>query len=213
MTIELTSERLAELIDEARQIARAEPQHEWDGRALEWPLTSESVVVEVGGYKGRWSLQIAERYNPMVYVFEPQLWAYMVLCGVLDGYNGHILPYGLGVEDARCPMGSVGTDGGSLLTAAKYDDTVAVFEIERKFRGLGIENIDLMLMNIEGYEYTLLPHMLDKGILPDRLMVQFHAFADPDGSKLKAIKRRLKKHYTVAWEYGITLIAWQKKGL
>jgi hypothetical protein len=58
---------LADWVAEAKASA-AVVEHPWDVQALDWPLTAESVVVEVGGYKGRWALQIAERYAPRLMV-------------------------------------------------------------------------------------------------------------------------------------------------
>ena len=43
--------------------------------ALDWPIDENSIVFEIGGYEGRWSLQMAEKYNPRLYIFEPQDWA------------------------------------------------------------------------------------------------------------------------------------------
>lgn len=182
--------------------------HEWDRRAIDWPLTRDSVVVEVGGYKGRWALQIAERYAPRLYVFEPQNWAAAVCRRVL-GPVATVLEYALGTEDRILPMGNYETDGASLLVPGDY--RVGVLEIGATFAELGLSYIDLMLMNIEGYEYTLIPHMIKRGILPQRLMVQFHTFADPSGVETGRIYERLTAAgYRIAWTYGVVLTAWER---
>jgi FkbM family methyltransferase len=201
--------RTAELAAETRAAA-LDLQHEWDRRAIDWPLDKNSVVVEVGGYKGRWALQIAERYQPRLYVFEPQEWAYGVCCAVL-GDRATVLPYGLGVEDGYLPMGEYETDGCSFIKEYEPYAACQIKVIDAVFRHFGITHIDLMLMNIEGYEYTLLPYMFERGILPCRLMVQFHTFADKDGMHLAKIYQRLEEHhYRIAWTYGVMLTAWEK---
>jgi FkbM family methyltransferase len=205
--------------DETRAAA-ARIEHPWDARALEWPLTKKSVVVEVGGYKGRWALQIAERYGPRLYVFEPQPWGYEV-CREVLGDRAEVYGVALGVADGYSSMERRETDGCSLvgpdgapmpLSVRPGDGRVLVSEIAWVLRNeLGLTHIDLMLMNIEGYEYTLLPHMLDQGVLPDRLMVQFHTFADPDGMKTAQIYGRLEElGYRIAWTYGVVLTAWER---
>ena len=203
---------LAELIDETRAAA-ANPEHPWDRRALEWPLTIGSTVIDVGGYRGRWALQIAERYGPRLYVFEPQPWAARV-CEAVLGDMARVFFYGLGTEYATLPMGDWETDGCSFVKPGLgIPGTFGVMrEIAADFRALNLSRIDLMMMNIEGYEYTLIPHMLDQGILPDRLMVQFHSFADPDGGKLATIHERMTTAgYTVPWTYGLQLTAWERQ--
>lgn len=182
--------------------------HEWDKRALDWPLTKDSTVVEVGGYKGRWALQIADRYGPRLFVFEPQQWAYDVCRDVL-GERATVYNIALGIEDAVLPMGKWETDGCSFLEDdGHYGNMV---EIDAFLQDVRIGPIDLMLINIEGYEYTLIPHMLRKDIYPARLMVQFHGFADPDGTKTERIFRLLADDgYTIPWSYGKTLTAWER---
>jgi hypothetical protein len=69
------------------------------------------------------------------------------------------------------------------------------------------KHTDLMLMNIEGYEYTLLPYLLDQQLLPDRLMVQWHRHGDADGTH-DALMARLDTVYRRLWAYGDTLMAW-----
>lgn len=189
---------------EARQAA-ATPEHTWDRRAIDWPLTPESVVIEVGGYKGRWALQIAERYQPRLFVFEPQPWA-AETCRKVLGQSATVLNYGLGVVDGLADMGEWETDGCSFVKPG--GNRAMLHEIGAAFRDLAIDRVDLMLVNIEGYEYTLLPHMFDQGIYPERLIVQFHDFADPIGTGMRAIERRMDGRYRLAWDYGV-LTAWQ----
>jgi len=90
----------------------------------------------------------------------------------------------------------------------------AGFSIGAAFKELKIGRIDLMLMNIESYEYVLLPHMLDAGILPRRLMVQFHPWHDAFdeyGMALAKLHTRLDDlGYKIAWTYGILLTAWER---
>lgn len=183
-------------------------EHPWDERAVDWPLNENSVVVEVGGYKGRWALQIAGRYHPRLYVFEPQPWAAQV-CREVLGKRAQVLALALGTASGVGVMSEWETDGCSLIKGdAGYE--VAVAEIGGAFHSLGLIHIDLMLMNIEGYEYTLIPHMIKQNIIPQRLMVQFHRFADTDGQSTATIFAALAMlGYQIAWSYGDVLTAWE----
>lgn len=201
--------RLEELAAEARAAA-ANPEHPWDRQAIDWPLDKSSVVVEVGGYKGRWALQIAERYSPRLYVFEPQFWAVEV-CRAVLGDRAHVLGYGLGATSQVLPMEHEETDGCTFVTVGPRAHFGELREIAEAFIELEIANIDLMLINIEGYEYQLIPHMLDAHIYPLRLMVQFHTFADPLGVAQAAIYEQLATlGYGIAWSYGVMLTAWER---
>jgi len=204
------ADRLDAMVEDVRARA-ANPEYPWDTRALDWPLDEQSTVVEVGGYCGRWALQIAERYHPRLFVFEPQPWAHAVAQAVL-GDMAAVLPYGLSDHDATMQMGNFETDGCSLVNIKAGTTAPAHFvKISNAFIQLNIDKIDLLLMNIEGYEYTLLPYMLDRGILPKRLMVQYHLFGDPYGLIMAGHWERLEAlGYKIAWTYGIMLTAWER---
>ena len=204
------ADRLDSMVEDVRARA-ANPEYPWDTRALDWPLTEQSTVVEVGGYCGRWALQIAERYHPRLFVFEPQPWAHAV-CQAVLGDAAKVCNYGLGPDYGTLPMGNWETDGCSFVNVgAGATSEGQICELELTFKRLEIDQIDLMLMNIEGYEYTLLPYMLDKGILPRRLMVQYHLFGDPYGLIMAGHWQRLEElGYKIAWTYGIMLTAWER---
>lgn len=196
---------------DATRARAAELDHEWDRRAVEWDdIGPSSVVVEVGGYTGRWALQIAERYAPRLYVFEPQPWA-AAACRAVLGERATVLDYALGTQGGACYMGEWETDGCSFIKPHDGMHEGDMVEVRAAFAALALPHIDLMLINIEGYEYTLIPHMLDKGIYPRRLMVQFHTFADPGGVATARIYERLARSgYTVLWTYGVVLTAWER---
>lgn len=191
---------------ESRQTA-ANPQHEWDRRALDWPaLTPDSIVLEIGAYKGRWALQIAERYNPRLYCFEPQAWACATTKQVLEDYNAQVFNYALGDRDDVLTMGKYGTDGCSFVDVDGQQGNGVMRDIAAVLPELGITAVDLCLINIEGYEFTLLPYMFRMGIYPNIFMVQMH------GEGQGKLRKRIARHYRPLWYYGGVLSAWCLKG-
>lgn len=197
------------MIDDVRAAA-ATFNYPWDARAVEWKnIGTSSTVIEVGGYTGRWALQIAERYQPRLYVFEPQGWAVDV-CREVLGERAEVFSVGLGTEtNHNVSMSQWETDGCTFVGGDQH--SAKLCEIGEALEMLDITHIDLMLINIEGYEYQLIPHMLNKGILPQRLMVQFHTFADPNGMQTATIYERLAAAgYRILWTYGVVLTAWER---
>ena len=91
-------------------------EHDWDKDSVMFPLNGDSVVFEVGGYVGRWALEIAERYDPQMHVFEPQKWAYEQCRTALSPYPKTIVyPYGLAIERGKRQLGNFETDGCSMV--------------------------------------------------------------------------------------------------
>ena len=197
--IDVDATKIEQWAAETRQAA-AEFHHEWDRLAVEWDgvLHKHSIVIECGSFKGRWALQIARRYRPYLYCFEPQEWAAATTKTVLDRerLDCMVLPFGLWSKDEALPFFNQGTDG---CTGGEMR------EIGRALGNLGIESIDLMLINIEGGEYTLIPHMFKQNIFPQRLMVQFHE------GEYDNLRELIEQHYTILWDYGRTLAAFELK--
>lgn len=186
----------------------------WDIDSFNWTmLTPDSLVLEVGAYQGRWAKEICRKYNPRLYAFEPARWAYDICKAELADYpNAHVFNFGLGKVNDILPMGEYETDGCSFLKNSRVQGGVgAIREIVRVFERLKIERVDLMLMNIEGYEYVLLPYMIETGLLDkvDTLMVQFHDFA-ADIAAHERLIMSIEKTHKVLWDYGTTLKAWEK---
>jgi FkbM family methyltransferase len=189
--------------------------NDWDQRSFEWELTAESVVFEVGGYEGRWAAEIQRRYHPVLHVFEPQPWAAekcrLALADPL--HRTFVHEYALGVLDGRFPMGEFETDGASFLPQPRRQGAGEMVRIDTFLDVRRIGSVDLMLINIEGYEYDLLPFMIRKGILPRirNLMVQFHAFADLAGTATVDLRKAIGATHDILWDYGTTLVAWRRK--
>lgn len=207
----MTKERLEQYVQEVVESA-SRFDYPWDEKAVDWPsLGSDSVVIEVGGFKGRWALQIANKYSPRrLYVYEPQAWAYEV-CQAVLGERALVGRFALGTRDCMASMDKWGTDGCTLMNADGWSPDIMIKEIGAWFVKMDTCQPDLMLMNIEGYEYELIPHMMSRGVYPQRLMVQFHTFADLSGVETGRIYELLAKNgYQVLWTYGTVLTAWER---
>lgn len=202
-------------------------EHEWDYRSVEWDLTSDSRVVDCGGYKGTWASIIAEKYDPYIYVFEPQAWAYR-FCQARFEYNDKVKVwnYGLGVTSGWYDMVEYGTDGCSFCKQPEYYDRYPelkgdrssqhgageLVEIRRAFNTAGITSVDLMMMNIEGYEFNLLQHMISTKVLPKILVVQYHTEVPKDPGIVDITKTMVLSQYDELWTYGDVLTAYRLRG-
>lgn len=190
-------------------------------RSFDFPLTAASVVVEVGGYAGRWAREIAARYDPHLYVFEPQAWAYDRCVEALKPYpRAHVYPYALGTTEGTFDLGNFGTDGCSFLKDAALCDALhwdvgrgEMRRLDQVFLAQGLDVIDLLLMNIEGYEYELLPFMLERSLVERIrfLMVQFHLLREGDAERYAQLRQDLQRTHQLYFDYGTTLVCWERR--
>ena len=78
--------------------------------------------------------------------------------------------------------------------------------IKKAFSDIGLSDIDVMMVNVEGGEFELIPYMMSKDIFPKTLMFQSH-----DIYKIKDLNQEVSKYYTNLWDYGTPLSAWKLK--
>jgi FkbM family methyltransferase len=148
------------------------------GRNLD--LNGNSVVYIVGGYKGITTELINEMYHPkLIRAFEPQEWAFKILREValahpesIEAYN-----YGLGNRADTLPMGEWGTDACSFINVGPGSrEQGEGLMVPAEWTMQDVANIDLMIVNIEGGEFELIPYMRSRDLLPriNSLATQWH---------------------------------------
>lgn len=196
-------------------------QYDWiesDGDntlAIDWPGVGEdSIIFDIGGYKGRWALQMAEKYNPIIYFFEPQNWAAQEAKEELKDYKVTVYNYGLWTHRALLPLGDFGRDGASLLKPDHADmEPVMVVDIDQFIALKEINYIDVCLLNVEGGEFVLIPYMIGTGIMEKigYFWCQFHLFVQGSDRKLNMIKKMMSMTHDLFWDCGSTAMAWKRR--
>jgi hypothetical protein len=71
--------------------------------------------------------------------------------------------------------------------------------------------VDLMKVNIEGAEFDLLDHMLEKGCMPmiGNLQVQFHRFVPNAPSRRRTLRSSLKLTHELTYEFYFVWENWR----
>ena len=183
--------------------------------ALDWPGVDESSVVwEIGGYEGRWALQMAEKYDPLIYVFEPQDWTADKIREKLAGHNAKIRQFGLWTHGGEMQIHDYGRDGASLLKPDGPDGrAVLVTDVYRIFLKAEVEQIDVCLMNIEGGEFVLLPYMIGMGMMEHirYFWCQWHTFVPAAAEKWLRLRQMLDRTHDMIWDCGVTAQAWERR--
>lgn len=159
---------------------------ELEGLRSRWPLVDrislpeESTVVVVGSYKGITAQLLDEMFSPKrMFLYEPQTWAYNE--SIMRTFKADVshLNYGLGVKTGLYPMGEWHTDGCSFVNVGPGSREQGEGKLQDANQALlktGVDRFDFMLINIEGYEFYLLPYLAVRGWLKkvDRIAVQWH---------------------------------------
>ena len=185
---------------------------------LDYPLTAEDVVWDVGAFEGQWASDISAKFGCTVHAFEPMPDFSAVVRNRL-GRNPRITvhDFGLGATDASVMM-TAADDGSSHVKPAARADRASRFEVRIRdvrhvFKELGARKVTLLKLNIEGAEYELLEAMIAGGLMShfDYLQIQFHDFVVDAASRRDAIVAALAVTHHRTWCYPFVWENWTRR--
>lgn len=179
----------------------------WFGRSgdqtlrVEFPhLTADSLVLDLGGYKGDWTAEISRRYDARVMVFEP-IRAFHTQ--ISDRFSGmpKVQPFqfGLGARDEVLEMHHSADGTGAYVQGQA--EQVRLVDASRFLREQGVHRIDLLKVNIEGGEFELLEHLIATGDISRvrLLQVQFHDFVPDAIARRARLVELLNRTHRQSW--------------
>lgn len=179
-----------------------------------WPFDSTSVVWDLGAYEGHTAGTLLKLYGCRIYAFEPQV--EMAKRLHIKFPKAEVFSHGVGVESGKFEMAMVGTDFASFVFGEGWTQRGEgrLVEVAKIMRNLSYDEIDLMVMNIEGYEYLLLPHMVRQGLLPKIRFVQVatHPRAREGLPCWEDIMAMMETTHFMYWQYGYQWVCWARHG-
>ncbi len=181
---------------------------------LDYPLNSESVVVDLGGYEGKWSKLIFDRYFCNVHVFEP-VPSFCENIRILFSGNSKVKVYESALGDVELESFiNLSKDSTSMFEAGAVgsDDKVRI-KIESIHDFLKkLERVDLVKINIEGAEYDLLDSLHDDELKKIKnLQVQFHTFYPDCQERRNRIHEKLSISHKLTYNYDFVWENWELK--
>tara|TARA_R100001129_G_scaffold165118_1_gene131597 strand:- start:20900 stop:21580 length:681 start_codon:yes stop_codon:yes gene_type:complete len=178
-------------------------------------LDANSIVFDVGGFQGDFADEISKRYNCAIYIFEPVAEYYEACVARFSG-NDKIkcFHFGLGGSEATFTV-SVAGDASSTERGdkSKPSENIRIRPLADVMMELGVENISLIKMNIEGGEYDLMTHVLDRGIVDrvEQFLIQFHNFVPKAIQQRNRIRDALGRTHQCLWCYEFVWEKWVRR--
>jgi len=177
------------------------------------PLITDDIVVEVGGFTGVFSQAIINRYQIKLFVLEPIKKYYELLSAKFsERENIKILNYGLGKSGyADFGLSDAGT---GIFSKSDKKETVTLKSLEEFITDIGVSRIDILMINIEGGEYELLPQLLRSSYIERvrNLCIQFHLIKDSSIAEREDIRKNLNKTHEEVFSYPFVWERWQLRG-
>ncbi len=162
---------------------------------LNYDLSADSIIVEVGGFEGWFAGELWNKFGARMYVYEPVL-RFREKCEARFKENDKIsiLPYALGGSDGVAPVGIKGDMTGVFCGTEETED-VNVLDAHDALLSITPNGVDLLCLNCEGSEYTILERLLDTGFISRirNISVQFHTVVPDYQQRMERIIERLKE--------------------
>lgn len=182
---------------------------------LNYKLDKTSIVFDVGGYLGDYAKAINQKFGCKVYLFEPVPKFYNECVKRFSNNQSIIcLNYGLSSKPGWFEM-NINNNKSSFkqIEIGSQRQQAEVRSITEVVKELGIQNIDLIKINIEGGEYDLLPTIIETGLIKhiQHVQVQFHNFIEGAIENRLGIRKSLELTHREMWNYEFVWESWKLK--
>lgn len=169
---------------------------------LDYPLTPESLVFDVGGFRGDWAAAIYERHGCQIEIFEPVDRFVRILEKRFAGNDRIVIhPFGLGGTPREVPI-DIDEASSSIFKAGHRVQRIRLSAGGDAIAAAG-RTVDLVKINVEGAEFELLDHLIDSGAIARivDLQVQFHIFFTDASAERQRLQGRLSATHTLTYNY------------
>lgn len=181
---------------------------------LNYSLNENSVVFDIGGYKGEFARDIFCKYNSTIYIFEPVLEFYQqVIKRFANNAKVVVFNFGLGNSNYKTKI-SLKDDGSSIYKSGSNCIEIQIRSFNDFIREHQISTIDLAKLNIEGSEYDLLGSILEAGNISkiSNIQVQFHDFIIENAlERMRSIQDKLSQTHQLTYQYEFVWENWELK--
>ena len=180
-----------------------------------YPLSNDSIVFDVGGFKGDFTYKILQHFGSVVHYFEPLEKYYSFASRRFSGINNvYLNNYGLSASSRQAKfvdlgLGSKINPEGTLST----EESVELVSFLDYCSTNNIVSISLLKINIEGGEYELLRSIIDSGFINNimYLQIQFHDFVDNASDSRDRLRECLKKTHVCHYNFDFIWESWRLK--
>jgi FkbM family methyltransferase len=164
-----------------------------------YELKSEDLIVDVGAYKGKWLVDMYNKYGCRGIGFEPvrSFIEDLVLPENIKIYN-----FAIGSENKEI---KINLDGDGSSISNEGEETIIIKDAKDFIKG---KKIEVLMINIEGYEYELVPYLIKNKCLDlvQNIQIQFHRTEGIKKEYMSGIIEDLNKlgfstkfHYEFVW--------------
>jgi FkbM family methyltransferase len=171
--------------------------------------TPNSVTLDIGSYTGDSLIALSSRVQGTIHGFEPirSFWK-KAEERTIHYPNVRVHNVGLGAED-EVKILNLQYDGTSEFLHSSKTEQCIFRSFFNVWNSLGLSQIDVLHMNVEGGEYAIFANLIRQGLLPKikTLIVQFH-YPDKFMRTRLEIQEELRKTHDCVYDYSFVWERW-----
>ncbi len=181
---------------------------------IDYELNENSVIFDLGGYKGEFATVIYCKYSPYIYVFEPIISFYEIIQTNFSHNNKvKAFPFGLSNCDEELQISLI-DNSSSVFIASENSETIQLKSVVTFVNDNKIDKVALIKINIEGGEYAVLESLIESNLISkfENIQVQFHDFIIPNAKeRMNAIQEKLSLTHQLTYQYEFIWENWKLK--
>lgn len=185
---------------------------------LNYDLNDESVIIDLGAYKGIWIDMLLKKISPKkptIILIEPIKEFYEFLKEKFKNQdNIKIMNVGVSTNENEIFKEIYLSQDGSSTNFKQGDSLKAKFiPINKILQEYDVKKVDLMQVNIEGDEYSLMEYMISSKFINKikNIHVQFHYGIDNDIARHEKIRENMELlDFKMNFDYPFVWESWKK---
>ena len=186
-------------------------------KIIDYPLDSNSQVIELGGFTGVWSKKIIDKFNPNLIIVEP-IPQFVNELKRNFGSNPKVNIEGVAISTSNKTINLYvkGCATSETNVVSKKVVSVKSYDINYFISKYNLSKIDLIQVNIECEEYPLIMNWIETGFLKNvkYLQVQFHTFCENYQEKYDSISQGLEEiGFEIKYKYDFVWESWVNKNI
>ena len=183
-------------------------------KRFDYSLNENSIVFDIGGFKGDFADKIVNKYGSSVFVFEP-IKSFFDRIDKRFKNNPKVTVKNYGLSNGNFVTDiTLDGDSSSVFKNNKNKESINLYDVVDTIKTLDIKKIDLMKINVEGSEYNILRCLINSGMVKKclNLQIQFHKFVNNAEQLRTEIVRDLERTHKRTWNYEWVWENWSRKG-
>lgn len=182
---------------------------------LNYPLTEDSLVVDIGGYDGSWAQLVWNKFKCNIIIMEPVESLYnQAVSKFVNNPKVKVYKVGAYNKDEE-QLISLNDNESSMFGSNNGKEKIQLVDFVKYYKNNINRNIDLIKINIEGAEYDLLEHLINNQMLgiADNFQIQFHdSYSIPNFKQRKdKITEAFKQTHELTYEFEYVWENWKRK--